>query len=291
MHPVSPQSRRPSPIVGRVETELRSVTVGDLTFDVRVGGPDRGPWVLLLHGFPVNGSCYDDVVPRLHESGLRTIVPDQRGYSPGARPEGIEPYRLDHLVADAIGILDALEVRYAILVGHDWGGIVAWHLAAPHPDRFTGLVVASTGHPVATREALANSDQRERSSYIKDFVTDGFEEKLLARDGVLLRRAGVTAEELAPLTEPGALTPPLNWYRANFLGDIKATMSCPPVEIPTTMVWSDGDPALGREQAVGSARYVYSDFRFCELPGIDHWIPQKASAALASEIALRSAVF
>lgn len=274
-----------------METEQRTVDVGELTFDVTVGGPDRGPWVLLLHGFPVNGQCYDAVVPRLHEAGLRTIVPNQRGYSPGARPSEVAAYRIDHLVADAIGILDAMNVHYALLVGHDWGGLVAWHLASRYPDRFTGFVAVSTGHPSATRDSLASSDQRERSSYIKDFIADGAEEKLLARGGVLLRRAGVTAEELEPLKEPGALTAGLNWYRANFTGDIARTMSCGPVEIPTTMVWSDGDPVLGREQAERSGRYAYSDFRFCVLPGIDHWIPQKAPAELASEISLRSAVF
>ena len=278
-----------------METERREITVGDLTFDVRVGGPDHGPWVLMLHGFPVNSSCFDDVAARLHESGLRTIQVDQRGYSPAARPADVEAYRLDALVDDALGILDAMKVPYAILVGHDWGGIVAWHLAGKHPDRFTGLVVASTGHPLAMRDAIKSADttddQREKSSYIKDFIAEGAEEKLLARNGVLLRRAGVTADELAPLMEPGALTAALNWYRANFTGDIAATLACPPVEIPTTLVWSDADTALGRAQAEGSGRYVYGDYRFCELTGVDHWIPQKAAKELASEISLRSAVF
>ncbi|MFW0784686.1 alpha/beta hydrolase [Gordonia sp. CPCC 206044] len=274
-----------------MNTQQRAVKVGEHTFDVRFGGPDGGTWVLLLHGFPVNSSCFDTVVPRLHESGLRTIVFDQRGYSPGARPTEVEAYHIDHLAGDALGVLDALEVQYAMLVGHDWGGLVGWHLAAKHLDRFTGYVAASTGHPSATRDALKSGDQRQKSAYILDFVADDAEEKLLARNGVLLRRAGVTAEELAPLQEPGALTGPLNWYRANFTGNIKETMSCPPVEIPTTMVWGDSDPALGREQAEGTGRYVYSDYRFCELPGVDHWIPQHAAAALASEIALRSAVF
>lgn len=274
-----------------METELRTVDVGGLSFEVSIGGPDRGPWVLLLHGFPVNGSCYDAVVPRLHESGLRTIVPNQRGYSPGARPSAVDDYRIEYLVEDARGILDALGVHYALLVGHDWGGLVGWHLAAKYPDRFTGFVAVSTGHPAAARDALATSDQRERSSYIKDFIADGAEDKLLARKGVLLRRAGVTAEELEPLSEPGAMTAALNWYRANFTGEIAKTMTCRPVEIPTTMIWSDADAALGREQAQQSGRYAYSDFRFCELPGIDHWIPQHAPAELASEIALRSAVF
>ncbi|GAC62465.1 MULTISPECIES: alpha/beta fold hydrolase [Gordonia] len=263
-----------------------------LTFDVEESGPARGPWVVLLHGFPVNSRCYDDVVPRVHEAGLRTLRIDQRGYSPGARPEEVDAYRLDTLVGDVIGILNHLNISYSMVVGHDWGGIVAWHLAAKHPDRFTGLVAVSTGHPSAMRDALAaGGDQRERSAYIKDFIADGAEERLSARDGVLLRRAGVTGEELAPILEPGALTGPLNWYRANFTGDVAATLACPPVEIPTTMVWSDGDAALGREQAEFSGRYVYSDFRFSELHGVDHWIPENAAAALASEISLRSSRF
>ncbi|GAA2373400.1 alpha/beta hydrolase [Gordonia cholesterolivorans] len=248
--------------------------------------------MVLLHGFPVNSRCYDDVVPRVHEAGLRTLRIDQRGYSPGARPEEVDAYRLDTLVGDVIGILNHLNISYSMVVGHDWGGIVAWHLAAKHPDRFTGLVAVSTGHPSAMRDALAaGGDQRERSAYIKDFIADGAEERLSARDGVLLRRAGVTGEELAPILEPGALTGPLNWYRANFTGDVAATLACPPVEIPTTMVWSDGDAALGREQAEFSGRYVYSDFRFSELHGVDHWIPENAAAALASEISLRSSRF
>ncbi|WP_238526404.1 alpha/beta fold hydrolase [Gordonia neofelifaecis] len=273
-------------------TSRLTVEHDGLSFSVEESGPARGPWVVLLHGFPVNSQCYDDVVPRVHEAGLRTLRIDQRGYSPGARPDGVDEYRLDKLVGDVIGILDHLNISYSMVVGHDWGGIVAWHLAAKYPDRFTGLVAASTGHPSAMRDALmAGSDQRNRSAYIKDFIADGAEEKLSGRDGVLLRRAGVTAAELEPILQPGALTGPLNWYRANFSGDIAAALACPPVEIPTTMVWSDGDAALGREQAEFSGRYVYSDFRFSELHGVDHWIPENAAAALASEISLRSSRF
>ncbi|MFT4125843.1 MAG: alpha/beta hydrolase [Gordonia sp. (in: high G+C Gram-positive bacteria)] len=278
--------------------QAKTVLLGELTFDVTVGGPERGPWAVLLHGFPVNGSCYDAVVPRLHESGLRTLVINQRGYSPGARPDGVSDYRIEFLVADVLGILNALRIPYAQLVGHDWGGLVAWQLAARCPDRFTGLVAVSTGHPSAIADAVSGgdaaageSDQRRRSAYIKDFISADAEQKLLARNGILLRRAGVSAAEIAPLKEPGALTAALNWYRANFIGDIGATMSCAPVEIPTTMIWSDADAALGREQAERSGRYCYSDFRFVELPGVDHWIPQHAAPELASEIALRSSVF
>ena len=271
------------------------VEQGGLTFDVHRSGPSRGPWVVLLHGFPVNSMCWDKVLPRIHDAGLRTLTIDQRGYSPGARPENVEDYRLDKLVDDVLGVLGHLNVAYSMLVGHDWGGIVAWHLAAKHPDHFTGLVAVSTGHPSAMALALAEGgdDQRARSSYIKDFIADGAEERLTAREGVLLRRAGVTAAELAPILDSddraAALRGPLNWYRANFTGDVAGTLACPPVESPTTMLWSDGDAALGREQAELSGRFVYGDYRFSLLNDVDHWVPENAPEAVASEIALRSA--
>ncbi|MGJ0121503.1 alpha/beta fold hydrolase [Williamsia sp. MIQD14] len=272
-----------------VDTQI--VTVGDHEFTVRVGGPATGPVVLLLHGFPSSGTCFDDVVPRLHDSGLRTVVPDQRGYSPGARPADVDAYRLPHLVDDAVGILDALGISYALVVGHDWGALVAWHLAGRHPGRLTGLVAVSVGHPGAISGALANDgDQRERSSYIPKLIDPSAEDGLLADDAAFLRSI-VPDDSVAPLLERSGLTGAINWYRANFTGDIKANLACPPIEVPTTVVWSDGDTALGRGQAEGSGRMVYSDYRFCELPGVDHWIPQNAPAALASEIALRSATF
>ncbi|WP_132993627.1 alpha/beta fold hydrolase [Gordonia zhaorongruii] len=275
-----------------METEHLKVDYDGLTFDVKTSGPARGPWVVLLHGFPVDSRCFDLVIPRLHDAGLRTVTIDQRGYSPGARPETVEDYRLDKLTGDVLGVLGHLNIAYSMVVGHDWGGIVAWQLAAKHPERFTGLVAVSTGHPSAMRDALQlGSDQRERSSYIEKFIDPGAEEMLSAREGVLLRRSGVTADEIAPLLEPGALTGPLNWYRANFTGDIAATLACPPVEIPTTMLWSDGDSALGREQAELSGRYAYGDFRFSTITGVDHWVPQKAPEAVASEISLRSSWF
>ncbi|MBE7159617.1 MAG: alpha/beta hydrolase [Williamsia herbipolensis] len=274
-----------------MDVQTQTVAVGDLEFTVRTGGPATAPAVLLLHGFPNDGTCYDAVVARLHESGLRTIVPDQRGYSPGARPTDVDAYRVEHLVTDAVGILDALGVHHALAVGHDWGALVAWHLAGRHPDRLTGLVVASVGHPSAIAASLAqDDDQRRRSSYIPGFIDASAEDRLLADDGKALRDL-VPDDSVLPLLERPALTGALNWYRANFTGDIAGNLACPPIEVPTTMVWSDGDPALGRGQAEASGRYVYSDYRFSELHGVDHWVPQNAAPSLASEIALRSATW
>ncbi|QKT07072.1 alpha/beta hydrolase [Gordonia sp. X0973] len=264
------------------------VTVDDLTFDVAVGGPEDGPTVLLLHGFPHNSASYDGVVPILNDAGLRTITVDQRGYSPGARPEGVQAYRIPNLVADVIGVLDALGVARCLLVAHDWGAIVGWQLAARHPERFTGYVAVSTGHAGAISEALEHSeDQRKKSSYIKFFIEEGSEEKLLARNAVLLRRT-CPRDAIGPLQEPGALTAALNWYRANFTGDIAANTACGRITIPTTMVWSDGDEALGREQAERTGGFVDADYRYVELTGVDHWVPEKAPERLAELIIERA---
>jgi pimeloyl-ACP methyl ester carboxylesterase len=265
------------------------INFGGLVFDIDDSGPPDGPPVLLLHGFPHDRASWDGVVPLLNDEGLRTITVDQRGYSPGARPPAVDDYSLDNLVADAIGILDALGIERCLLVGHDWGGIIGWQLAARHPERFTGYVAVSTGHASAISEALeAGSDQRERSSYISVFTAEGAEEKLLARNAVLLRRT-CPRDAVVKMQEPGALTAALNWYRATFSGDIASKRVCPRVVIPTTMVWSDGDTALGREQAEGSGAYVDADYRFVELTGVDHWVPEKAPRELADAIIERAA--
>ena len=127
--------------------------------DVRDDGPPDGEPVLLLHGFPQDGTSWSGVAPVLRRAGLRTLVPDQRGYSPGTRPRGRRAYRLELLVQDAVALLDAAGLERAHVVGHDWGGIVAWTLAAHRPERTASLTVASVPHPRAlARGALSMVD-------------------------------------------------------------------------------------------------------------------------------------
>ena len=264
-----------------METEHLKVEHDGLTFDVKLSGPARGPWVVLLHGFPVDSRCWDDVVPRLHEAGLRTVTFDQRGYSPAARPEHVEDYRLEKLVGDVLGVLGHLNIAYSMIVGHDWGGIVAWHLAAKHPERFTGLVAVSTGHPSAMKEALeAGSDQRERSSYISTFVKPKAEQLLTEDNGVRLTRHGVTPEEVAPLLEPGALTGPLNWYRAMPLNG-SGLRAADKITVPTLYVWSDRDIAITAKPARDTANYVSGPYRFETLHGASHWLPEEKPTEIA----------
>jgi pimeloyl-ACP methyl ester carboxylesterase len=266
------------------------ISVRGFTFDVHLGGPEGGTAVLLLHGFPQHSGQWDLVAPTLHQVGLRTIALDQRGYSPGARPEDTAAYRIAECVADPLAILDALRVDAAHVLGHDWGALVGWHLASRHPDRVRTFTAVSVPHPLALAAAVgADPDQRERSSYIRLFRAPGrAEQVLLADGGCRLRRMleGVPPDRiesyLRPLREPGALTAALQWYRAMSPADLAGLG---PVAVPTTLVWSDHDEAIGRTAAEGCAAYVTGEFAFLEVAGVTHWVPEEAPEAV-SEAAL-----
>jgi pimeloyl-ACP methyl ester carboxylesterase len=263
------------------------VAVGGLGFDVRVGGPADGVPVLLLHGFPENARMWDGVAALL--DGCRTIAPDQRGYSPAARPPDVAGYRVTELVADAAGILDALGVADAHVIGHDWGAVVGWQLAARRPGRVRSLTAVSVPHPAAHAAAMrTDPEQAEKSRYIAMFRSAGAEERLLADDARRLRRMFgplPQAEDfVAPLRGPGALTAALNWYRAMSAADLPG-----PVAVPVTYVWGTEDAAVSRAAAESCASYVTGDFTFVELPGADHWVPEKQPAAVAAAARTRMA--
>jgi len=268
------------------------IEVRGLQFEGRVGGPVDGDPVLLLHGFPQHSGEWDRVEPLLHAAGLRTYAFDQRGYSPGARPVGVEAYRMAECVADALAVLDDLGVASAHLVGHDWGATVAWHLAARHPARFRTLTAVSVPHPVAMAHALdTDLQQKIRSAYMRAFRHPGrAEQVLLALDAAALRRmlSGVGRDRVdryaGPMREPGALTAALNWYRAMSRRDLAEIGA---VRIPTSYVWSDRDVAIGRLAAEACADQVSGDYRFVELTGVSHWIPDEAPEALAEAVLAR----
>jgi pimeloyl-ACP methyl ester carboxylesterase len=273
--------------------QLLQVDVGDLTFDVRVDGPEDGRPVLLLHGFPETSASWAAVTPSLVGAGLRTYAPDQLGYSPGARPDEVDAYAMPNLAQVTADLMTAMDVPRADVVGHDWGANVAWTLAAWHADRVRSLTAVSVPHPAAYTAAFrADPEQKERSAYIRLFWQVGkAEEVLLADDARRLRRmlsggeqdSGIPAEAIdqyvAVLSAPGALTAALNWYRAMSSGP-----KVDPVDVPTTYVWSDGDVAIGRTAAEACANYVTGDYRFVELPGVTHWIPEQAPQQLSTAI-------
>jgi len=276
------------------ETPHRIVR-GDLAFDVRVGGPDDGDAVLLLHGFPQDASCWDAVARRLQAAGLHTIAPDQRGYSPEARPTSTAAYRMHHLVGDALAILDDLGADRAHVVGHDWGGAVAWALAMRSPDRVRSLTVVSTPHPVALGHAMRSSWQALRSWYVLVLRLPIAERIVAPRLVPLLTRFGLPESQArhyqARMAEPGALTGAIDWYRAmpftarspsDQSGD-DAASDRTIVTVPTTYVWGNRDPALGRRAAELTVDHVSADYRFVELDA-GHWLPENEPDELAAAI-------
>ncbi|EME64035.1 MULTISPECIES: alpha/beta fold hydrolase [Rhodococcus] len=272
--------------------ETTRVTLGDLTFDVHTAGPVDGTPVVLLHGFPETARSWESVAPRLAEAGLRVLVPDQRGYSPGARPDGVAAYTIDLLVGDVIGLLDATGLDRVHLVGHDWGAAVAWQVAARHPDRISTLTAVSVPHLAAYGWALReDADQQARAAYIKLLRQEGKAEHVLLEDDARRLRAmygdRVSRESIDEyvrvLSEPGALTAALNWYRAM----TREFSELAPVRVPTTYVWSTADSALGRAGAERCGEFVDAPYEFVVLDDVSHWIPEEAPDALAKTILAR----
>ena len=259
---------------------LRIPVADDLVLDALTGGPADGEVVLLLHGFPQTCWSWRGVWPGLVDAGFRVVAPDQRGYSPDARPVGVEHYAMTELVSDAVAVLDALGARTAHVVGHDWGAAVAWQVAGRHPDRVRTLTTVSVPHPVAFVEALrSDPEQRARSRYMKDWADPGTEEKLLA--GGMTDLFGIPAVDAAHYLErmrqPGALPAALSYYRAQSIRDLDGLG---PITAPTLHVWSDGDAALGPTAAHATGDHVDGPYRFEVLPGVSHWVPEEAATRL-----------
>jgi pimeloyl-ACP methyl ester carboxylesterase len=265
----------------------RSIEARGLTFDVHEGGPADGRPALLLHGFPQDHREFDLLLPRLHEAGVRTYALDQRGYSPGARPAGVPAYRLGEPAADAVAVLDALGLESAHVIGHDWGAIVGWMLAALHPERVRTFTAISVPHPKALRLAMrARPSQRARMSYMAVFRSAAAERLLLAGGAALLKgmlrpvgdRAGLYIDAMR---EPGRLTAALNWYRA-LSGEDGAAVAV--ITVPTTYVWSDRDGVVGRTAALRTRDWVEADYQLVVLRGVGHFVPEEAPAALADAV-------
>jgi pimeloyl-ACP methyl ester carboxylesterase len=254
-----------------------------LLLDVRDEGPREGEVAVLLHGFPQDSRCWAGVAPLLHAGGLRTLAPDQRGYSPAARPEEVTAYRIETLASDVLALLDEAGLPSAHVVGHDWGGALAWHLGAHHPERVRSLTVLSTPHPAALATSMTRSLQPLRSWYTLAVQVPLVPEVVLSRVlGPALRLSGLpedlAAGYAARLDTPAAVRGPLAWYRAagrrppwELLG--AAGSGADVVGVPSTYVWGRGDPALGRAAAEATADHVHGDYLFVELDA-GHWLPE-----------------
>jgi pimeloyl-ACP methyl ester carboxylesterase len=268
----------------RMAMDMTEIAVGALTFDALTDGPEDAELVLLLHGFPQTSASWRDQVTALAAAGYRAVAPDQRGYSPRARPTELTAYAMAELVGDVIGFADALGAARVHLVGHDWGGAVAWHVAARHPDRLHTLAVVSTPHPEALRRAYSGDlggDQAERSGYMTFFRQPDSQDRMLENDAAVFRLlfAGSGMPEgrelpyLEALGTPQALGAALNWYRAASVADAEGLG---PITTPTLYVWSTEDVALGTEAAEATAQCVEGPYHFAVIEGVSHWIAEQA---------------
>lgn len=258
------------------------VEVNGVGIEVQVSGPDGGPPVVLLHGFPDSGRLWRNQVPALNDAGYRTVVPDLRGYGGSDKPANVEDYELMFLAGDVLGVLDHFDIERAPVVGHDWGAALAWGLGAMAPDRVERLVALSVGHPASF--GTAGFEQREKSWYMLLFQFEGIAEQWLRNDDWANFRAWARHPDavIAEIEKDGSLTPGLSWYRANIPPQslIEPPMQLPPVQAPTMGVWSSGDIALTEAQMTGSAAFCAGEFRYEHLDGPGHWMQLEAPDAV-----------
>jgi pimeloyl-ACP methyl ester carboxylesterase len=278
-----------------------SIQTGQGRFTADVAGPPDGELVLLLHGFPQSRHTWRHQVPALGAAGYRAVAPDGRGYSPGVRPDpavALDAYGIDRLVADVIDLATAsgsdAPVRFH-LVGHDWGGQVAWVVADRHPDRLASLTILSRPHPGAFRRALdADGDgQRHRSRHHRAFHDPATAGLLLEDDARRLRRMLADAnvppssidEYVSVLGTTEALEAALAWYRA--AGTLAQT-EVGPVRVPTLYLWGEDDASVGRAAAEGTAAFVTADYAFHPLTGVGHFatdqVPEAVTALLLAHL-------
>ncbi|MDB5611125.1 MAG: hypothetical protein JWP25_8025 [Bradyrhizobium sp.] len=268
-------------------TQLETITIAPrLTFNVLMVGDAGAPLVLLLHGFAESMHCWRAQLSALAAAGYRAVAPSQRGYSPGARPDTGDPanYFIERLMDDAMAISAACgygESRFR-LVGHDWGGSIAWALADRYPQRLASLTVLSRPHPNAFNRALqmADGDQAHRSRHHKTFLESDAADVVLAEDAKWLRErwaaAGVPAaameEHLSVIGNKEAMEAALTWYRAR--GAIRTPLG--PIRVPTLYIWRDADDTVGRAAAEGTEDFIAAPYRFEILAGVGHFAADQA---------------
>lgn len=273
-----------------VETEF--VEARGLRFEVQqCGDPKSEHLALCLHGFPELAYSWRHQLPKLASLGYRVWAPNQRGYGKSSRPLGRSAYHVDELVADAAALFDASGARSLTLVGHDWGGAVAWFFALRAKRELEGLVVMNLPHPTRFRQALAFWPQRRRSLYGLFFQLPWLPERLLAARnawviGEMFRGMAVDKERFPEevlevyrrhALEPGALTAMLNWYRA-IRGGESVEKEFPILDTRTLMIWGTQDSALGLETTWRTEDLV-RDFTIRYLP-VSHWVQQEAPEAV-----------
>jgi pimeloyl-ACP methyl ester carboxylesterase len=268
-----------------------------LHLHAETAGPPDGRLVILLHGFPEYWYGWRSQIGPLARSGFFVVAPDQRGYNLSDKPHGVAQYQIDALAGDILGIIDHYGREQAIIVGHDWGAAVAWHLAIHHPQRVERLAILNVPHPAAMTRALRSpaTGQLGRSWYIGFFQIPGLPEFLLragrfaALRGMLRgssRPDTFSKEDLRRYTDawkqPGALTAMLNWYRAALRtgGGIRGEGR---VSMPTLILWGEKDIALSSENARWSLEYC-DQGRLVLFPEATHWVQHDESERVTARL-------
>jgi pimeloyl-ACP methyl ester carboxylesterase len=261
-----------------------------------------GPLVVLLHGFPEFWWSWRHQIPALAAAGFRVVAPDLRGYNLSDRPVRVADYGLRHLTSDVAGVIRAMGEKKAHVVGHDWGGGIAWEFAMLYPDMLERLAILNAPHPVRLQQALLRSfTQLKKSGYMLYFQLPRLPERFLATDdfknlrrSLTLGRSGrVPMEEIQPYVDAArradGLRGGLNYYRAMVRGLFTRAVPKPVrVEAPVLVIWGEKDPFLGRELAEPPSSWV-RDARVEFLPNASHSValdePERVSALLAQFLA------
>jgi pimeloyl-ACP methyl ester carboxylesterase len=255
-------------------------------FDAIAAGPHDGEVVLLLHGFPQFADAWISIMSELAAAQFHCIAVNQRGYSEEAQPTTIEAYNLEELMGDVLSFADVLNVDRFHLIGHDWGGIVAWNFAAQFPRRLHTLTVLSTPHPDILFDAIANDpDQKMRSEYVTFFrlPNHAAENSMLADNAAKLKSAyrdslspDAIERNVARLSQGNTLTNALNWYRA-----LDFNRRIGRISVPTLFVWGTSDHALGALAAHATGSLIDSDYAFLPLDDCSHWLLEEAPEVIS----------
>lgn len=270
----------------------REIEANGLTFQARESGPTDGEPVILLHGFPETSHMWIPLMERLASEGYHCLAPDQRGYSPGARPEGKDNYRYRDTAGDVVALADAMGWDRFHLIGHDWGAGAGWSVVALWPDRLKSWAALSVPHIAAFGGAIRNDpDQMQRSTYVTFFQEPGVAEQALSADDFAALKGIWTAsdetekeEYLALFRQPGTLTGALNWYRgSNGISPTDPEVTFGDVSVPTLTIWGNQDMAIGRKSCDDAAGYMKGPYRFVELDA-GHWLIQEKPAEVTAEL-------
>lgn len=264
--------------------EFQWIETNGIRLYTAVAGPEDGPLAVLLHGFPEFSYGWKHQIGTLADQGYRVMAPDQRGYNMSSKPEGAENYTLNLLRDDIVGLIDWSGKEKAVVIGHDWGGAVAWQLAATRPELVEKLIAINIPHPLAMPKVMMrNPLQWVRSSYMAYFQIPQLPEKMMAAEDFRFmeramrntsRRNTFSEEDLANYKEAwaqkGALSGMLNWYRALSKGSFRQTPG-KKIEVPVRILWGIGDQFLSPQLAKESLNFC-EDAELVFIGQATHWV-------------------